>query len=206
MKKTSIIILSFFLILTGCTTILKLFYGLKDPEIENRESILEYCKKKGVNMENLATINSDDYYAKLANGIPEADIFNKRGEYIEYRQTDSSCNAGLFAFIPELHRDSVYRLTGKLNLNDEINKLRTLTGEQFVLRDTYDYDFYVIMYWARFIGRLNKDHINIWEQEASNNKNARIRVIKANVDIQEYYGDAGIEIYESMSKKFESTK
>ena len=186
--------------LTSCMPLLKMYYGLKNPEIENKESILKYCKKKGMNMTNLATINIDDYVSKL-NGVPDADIFNKRGEYIEYRQTDSSCNAGLFTFIPELHRDSVYQLTGKTNLNDEIKKMRTLTGEQYVLIDTSDYDFYVIMYWARFTGRLNKDHINIWEQEANKNKNAKIKVIKVNVDIQEYWGKPGIEIHEDINKK-----
>jgi len=186
--------------LTSCMPLLKMYYGVKNPKIENKESIIKYCKKKGMSMDNLATINLDDYVSKL-NGVPDVDIFNKKDDYIEYRQTDSSCNAGLFAFVPELHRDSVYRLTGKTNFNDEIKKLRTLTGEQFVLSDTSDYDFYVIMYWARFTGRLNKNHINIWEQEACNNINAKIKVIKVNVDIQEYWGKPGIEMYEDINKK-----
>jgi len=184
-------------------TIMKKWYGIKKPDIENKISILKYSKKKGIDTTDIVAINVDAYTSKL-NGIPDIDIFDKNGKYIEYRQTDSSCNAGLFSFIPELKPDGIYKLSEKTDLGTELKKIRTLTGESYIIKDKSNYDFFLIIYWAVFTGRLNKNHVLVWEQEASNNKNAKIKVIKVNVDIQECWGKAGTDLLESVNKKIKT--
>ena len=50
-------------------------------------------------------------------------------------------------------------------------------------------DFYVLIYWAVWTGKLNKDHVKIWEDAAKNNKNAKVKVIKVNMDFQEHWDE-----------------
>jgi len=38
-----------------------------------------------------------------------------------------------------------------------------------------------------WIGRLNKDHVKVWEADAKANMNCNIEIIKINMDIQEWW-------------------
>ncbi|MBK6522550.1 MAG: hypothetical protein IPG08_09530 [Sphingobacteriaceae bacterium] len=46
---------------------------------------------------NIVTVNSDAFLKELSGrSIPDVAVFDSNGNYIEYRVTDTSCNAGLF--------------------------------------------------------------------------------------------------------------
>ena len=183
-----IIVIVVFSVFTSCNFIITKWYGIKNPSIENEKHILKYCIKKGLDTSSIYSVNSADYINVLKNGgIPDIAIFDKHGQYIEYRQTDSSCNAGLFSFIPKLKSDSIYNKTGKTELKTELKKLRTLKGGKIPEFELESYDFYLLVYWNIWTGRLNKNHVKIWEQLANANKNAKIKVIKVNLDFQEYW-------------------
>jgi hypothetical protein len=185
-QKGALIILLFIFTLTSCNPILMKMYGIKNPDTESEKTILKFAKKKHLHTDNIVTVNSSDFLAMLKiKGIPEADIFDNNGQYIEYRPTDTSCNAGLFKFIPDLNRDGKYNKTGKTNLQIELNKLRDLKGSK--LQPLPSADFYVLIYWSVWTGKLNKDHVKIWEDYAYANKNANIRVLKVNLDYQEHW-------------------
>jgi hypothetical protein len=63
-------------------------------------------------------------------------------------------------------------------------------------------DFYVLIYWNVWTGKLNKDQEKVWEDAAQNNKNAKIKVIKVNLDLQEHWGaTAQNEIMGKLKKK-----
>lgn len=53
-------------------------------------------------------------------------------------------------------------------------------------------DLYVFIYWTRWIGKLNKDHVKIWEQQALNNSKTNIQVFKINMNFQEYWGEENL--------------
>ena len=98
-------ILAIFILLlnSSCQSILKKMYGVKDPEIENESTIIKTAIKYQLDTANIVTLNSK-YFVKELNGraIPNAAIYDNEGNYIEYRAADTSCNAGLFDFIPNL--------------------------------------------------------------------------------------------------------
>lgn len=48
--------------------------------------------------------------------------------------------------------------------------------------DPNDADFTVFLDWARFMGRLNVDHVRVWERQAAANPNADIAVYKITFD------------------------
>lgn len=188
----------------SCRPIMLKLYGIKDPDIENRKTILKKAKKFGLDTAGIVSVKSGNFLKTMkdAGGIPDAAIFDAKGDYIEYRATDTSCNAGLFGFIPDLKRDGSYNKTGKTSLSTELNKYNDLQGKSLDQANLKPADFYVLIYWSIWTGRLNKDHVKVWENLAKQNKQAHIEVIKVNLDFQEYWDKAERDqIIERMSKK-----
>lgn len=184
--KTNILLILSAIMLSGCNMVIKTMYGIKKPRIENKTSILKKADKLGLDTSNIVSVNGKDFlYVLKGKGIPDADIFDKNGRYIEYRLNDSSCNAGLFNFIPSLNVNTPYHQTDSNDLNTQLNKCRDLYGNH--LPPIEQADFYVLIYWTTWTGRLNKDHVKVWEEQANNNKQCRIKVIKVNLDFQEYW-------------------
>ncbi|WP_341904911.1 hypothetical protein [Fluviicola taffensis] len=185
MKKSFPFIAVFFFLMS-CNPIMMKIYGIKDPELENERTIKKRALKYELDTTNIVTVNSSDYLKMMkSKAIPDAAIFDSQGKYIEYRQTDTSCNAGLFQFIPDLNTDASYHKPDSANLQTEWVKFRDLKGNK--LKNADPADFYVFIYWAVWTGKLNKDHVKIWEDLAKNNKNCKIKVVKVNMDFQEYW-------------------
>lgn len=204
-KLKQLFVLTFMITLaSSCRPIMLKLYGIKNPDIENRKTVQKKAKKFGLDTANIVTVKSGNFLKAMkdAGGIPDAAIFNSEGEYIEYRSTDTSCNAGLFGFIPDLKRGGVYRKTGKTSLKAELSTWNDLSGKSFDQANLKPADFYVLIYWTVWTGRLNKDHVKVWENLAKDNKQARVEVIKVNLDFQEYWDKAERDlIMERMSKK-----
>jgi hypothetical protein len=200
MKKIAIILFSTFFFLS-CQPNLKKIYGIKDPEIESEKTILKAAKKYKLDSTNILTVNSKDFlYVLNGQSIPDAAIYDKNGKYIEYRQTDTSCNAGLFQFIPSLNLTDLYNQPDSSDLKSELKKYRDLKGNDLKILESAD--FYVIIYWAVWTGKLNKDHVKIWEDLAKENKNTKIKVLKVNLDLQSWWNkQERDEIIKILSKK-----
>lgn len=181
-----LIALSFVVLLTGCQAVMKKMYGIKNPDIENESSILKKAKKYDLRTDNIVTVNVDDFPATLGGqGIPDCSIYDKNGRYIEYRQADTSCNAGLFGFIPALNLGTIYNQPDTVTLQEEFKKYRDLKGNAVVMPG--DADFYVLIYWTVWSGKLNEDHVKVWEDLAAQNQKAKVKVVKVNLDLQEYW-------------------
>ena len=185
MKK--IILLSLTAItLSSCNPIIKKLYGIKQPDIENRESITKKANKFGLDTTNIVSVSSADFpYIMKRVSVPNASIYDAKGKYVEYRLTDTSCNKGLFDFIPNLNLTTAYNKPDSLSLQQQWPKYRDLNGNKLALPEPAD--FYVLIYWNVWTGKLNRDHVKIWEDLARANKNCRVKVIKVNLDIQDYW-------------------
>lgn len=172
--------------LNSCKPIMMKMYGIKNPDVENEKSIIKKATKYGIDNSTIVTVNSNDFL-KVLNGqsIPDAGIYDKNGKYIEYRQTDTSCNAGLFNFISALNLNDKYNQPDRADLNTELNKFRDLKGNK--LNKIEDADFYLLIYWTVWTGKLNKNHVKKWQDLAYNNKNCKVKVIMVNLDMQEYW-------------------
>ena len=198
MKKTLLIFS--LLLLASCQPIMKAIYGIKKPDIENQESITKKALKFGLDTSNIVSVTSKDFpYVLKSTSIPNAAIYDSKGKYIEYRQTDTSCNAGLFDFIPKLNVSGAYNKPDSSSLAEEWSKFRDLKGNEMTLPNNAD--FYLLIYWNVWTGKLNKDHVKIWEDLARENKNCKIKVIKVNLDIQEYWDLKEKEMYRRAMRK-----
>jgi hypothetical protein len=200
MKNILPLVFSLF-ILVGCQPIMMKLYGIKDPDIENEKSITKKALKYNLDTSNIVTVNSKEFLHVLnEQSIPDGAIYDRYGKYIEYRKADTSCNAGLFQFIPSLNLNEKYNQPDSTNLKTELNKFRDLKGH--ILKQSESADFYLLIYWTTWTGKLNTDHVKIWEELAHDNKNCKIKVIKVNLDIQEYWDEQERnKIIKAMSKK-----
>lgn len=186
MKPLLLLVLSF-LMLQSCKTIMMKMYGIKNPGIENEQTIKKSALKYDLDTTNIVTTADQKVASDFsAYGIPNAAIYDRNGKYIEYRQTDTSCNAGLFQFIPDLNPANSYSMPDSTDLKGELAKFRDFKGK--ALGEVEKADFYVLIYCAVWTGKLNKDHVKIWEDLAKNNKNCKVKVIKVNLDFQEHWG------------------
>jgi hypothetical protein len=171
------------LLFSSCTKLIFVLYGVKNPAIESEKSIRKSARKHQLDTADIITVRCAHYLREVkGKGIPNASVFDAQGNYIEYRSNDTACNAGLFDFIPKLSVQNTYNKTGETTLQKELAKYTRLNGDSVYMPQTAD--FYVLIYWTVWSGRLNKDHVKIWEDLAKQNKTARVKVIKANLDLQ----------------------
>lgn len=189
------------LLFVSCQPVMMKLYGIKDPEIENEKTIKKSALKHGLDTTNIVTLNAENFlYVLNGRSIPDCSIYNSKGDYIEYRSSDTACNAGLFEFIPNLNTEGKYHLPDSLNLQGQMKKFLGLTGKK--LKDPKPADFYILIYWTAWTGKLNRDHVKIWENLAKSNTNCKIEVIKVNLDLQEHWpSNSRDEIIQILDKK-----
>ncbi len=70
--------------------------------------------------------------------------------------------------------------------------LHDLEGNRFV-GEKGNEDFHVFIYWAKFTGKLNDDHVKVWGKQALENKKSNIKVYKVNMDFQEHWGEENLK-------------
>lgn len=164
--------------------------GAKKPKKENENSLTKYLEKKGLRTDNLYALDITDYQYldRIVDGAPDIMIFSSDGKLIKYKP-DTSCNASAFGFLETVNPNMKFDYIDSVNFDDCFSRLKDLKGNPVVIKKSENTDFYLIIFWARFIGRLNKDHVKIWEEQALNNTNAKIKVFKVNKDMQEWWDD-----------------
>jgi len=186
MKKSHILLLIFAILLSSCRPVMMKYYGIKKPRIENEQSLIRKDKRFGFGTNNIVSSNSDNFLHILnGQGIPDAKIYAKFGNYIEFKSNDSACNAELSEFIQNLHKDTIYKTSEYPNFFEEYSKYRDLKGND--LPKPNSADFYIVIFWTAWTGRLNKTHVKIGEELAKENKNCEIEVLKLNLDIQNHW-------------------
>lgn len=132
--------------------------------------------------------------------MPDVLIFDKSGAYIPYGE-EWACNAGAFNFIEELRADSSYASREGKRIDAAMEGLCDLKGNPIMLPSGGQDDFTIFIYWTAYSGKLNKDHVLVWEQQAKNNKQAKIKIVKVNMDIQEHWGEETLRKINNKKKK-----
>lgn len=189
--SVSIVVIVLFVFSQTYGSIIKLLWGIHEPRVETTASILKAASRYELNKGSIVTVSPDGFSTIMNDfhhGIPEGMIFDRQGQYIEYKLTDSACNAGLFGFIPSLNAAKKYNSKSELTLNREMAMLRTIEGAALPAGyiDTTA-DFYLLISWASFTGRLNKDHVKKWQELAKSNAKAKLQVVLVNVDVQQWW-------------------
>jgi len=191
--------------LSGCTAIAKKMYGIKKPKVETKQSVFTYANSVGLDTSAIVTVDTTHYLnilKRIQGSMPEAEIFGANGDNLSYKKEMQDCNAGLFSFIPGLKRDTTYNKKDDFKLKDQLNGLRDLNGNKLNVMDTNAPEYYLFIYWVKWMGKLNKNHVGEWERLARSNKNVRIKVFEVNLDFQNWWSENFRQkIISVMSKK-----
>ncbi len=176
------------LVLSSCGFAIKTFYGARNPKVETEKSLHKYLVKKKINTDNIYAVDFNDFVSivNIIKAVPEIMVFSSNNKLIKYKE-DTACNANAFSYIENLSEDMEFQYVDSITLDDYLSKLKDFSGNSVTINKTDDTDFYLFIFWTRYTGRLNKNHVKVWEEQANNNSKAKIRVLKVNLDQQEWW-------------------
>lgn len=184
-KITTVLIILFSITLSSCQTIAKKMYGIKKPQVETVESVEEYLSSINLQSDNNFYCKNFVTYKtvlkEFENSLPEAVLFNSEGKKLIYKKNNQDCNAGLFETIPGLTINSKLQLVDSINISTFIAYLVDRNDSSIIAFPKADYHLFIN--WAKYMGKLNKDHVKVWEELANKNQNSKIKVYKINMDI-----------------------
>jgi len=190
MKKQLFLLLTMILLIEGqsCKSILLKSKGITSPRLETVQSIQTYISNKLPGTSNHLFIARDSTAVfKLYNmieGFPSVDFFTKDGELIDYN-VNISCTARADYFAAHMRRDTIYKTNPKYILADILSNLKGATENDVFPPDGSD--FYLLVYWAKYFGSLNKNAFEI-SKTLQKNKLVSVRVILVNLDFQTAWG------------------
>lgn len=184
MKLIVILVVIFF---SSCQPVVKLLIGIRQPKLEDKESLSHYLNKKNMAIDNILVYDDSSFFKHKVNDIadlPEIRVFNKQGILIYYKDTASTCTGPAEEFTKSICSAKDLNSNSSWNITTELKKLVTLDNNPVVLSGDDSTDFYVFIYWARYIGRLNKIKVREWERNLSQVNGCKVWVAKVNMDSQ----------------------
>ena len=184
MKKS--LLIAVILMFVSCKSLIRSAYGITEPKSENKESLTSYLNSKKISTDNILLANSETNYVEYLKdfgSIPEALLFDSNGDPLSYKNESQDCNAGLFSTIPELNSNTKLKQIEGKKLSEFVENLIDFNGNK--ITNLPEADFYMFISWAKFTGKLNKDHVKVWEELAEQNKSVKIKVFKVNMDFKD---------------------
>ena len=178
--------------LNGCVPVIKIINGFHHPKPEDKESLIHYLKKKNINADNILVYSDSINYKKKFHeirSVPEMQVFNADGTLIYYRDTAAGCSAPAYEFTTMICSAGDLMSNPSKTITLETKNLLTLDNKPFVISKDGNYDFYVFIYWARFLGRLNKVKTKVWENNLKNVKGCKVLVYKVDMDWQKKWNE-----------------
>lgn len=192
-KAFSIVIIS---TLFGCQSMVFLFYGIKKPKPVSSNTIIQNAKKYGIDTSRLYTIRSEYYpeVVKQVGTFPNIHIYDREGKLYQYWNTPDDCKANAASFLIDLGSNSNYKFLADSSFFRFQVQLENLSHLPFSLNHLPDADFYGVVFWGTFLGRLNREYVEHWIQVSEENKKADIHLIFVSCDMRkdwkkEYWRD-----------------
>ena len=154
MKKL-LFILTTIILLTGCTPVLKIAYGIKNPQLTTTEKTKDFLNKKNIEGKDIYFKNAK-YFAKTANAslIPGAIFYNKNGQEVVFRNTSKECTNDITLFIENISTINTLPTKEGLNLNELLQYVVDSNGNSITVDK--DADAIVFINWSTYMGKLNK--------------------------------------------------
>lgn len=190
-NKTKILLqLLILLSLNSCKTVMMKYYGASDPKLETNTTIEKYLHKKKIDESDLFKVKSFKSFLAFSTNVmtPNGFFYNKNGYFIDYNQTPKMCNADVGKFILDLKNINQEESKTK-NLKEVIQYLCDKNGNDLKFEEGYD--VYVLITWAKFVGKLNKEKSFEWLDiiKKTDFDGLKVKYYLVNVDIQENWTD-----------------
>lgn len=184
----------------SCNSLKKKILGFENPKLEDFKSVRNYAKDNFGEENDVWVFNEIE---EMAGGlsqsffIPDARFYNQEGYFVNYKKSPEECNAKIGTFMKEFNALSTTNDSTDLVSNFSGKLINTRTKELFTI-DNFDknLDGYIFIFWAKYIGKLNKSKTLNWINAYRNIKNSgnNFQLILVNADFLEEWGLTQMEI------------
>ena len=191
MKKT-IILLSCVVIISfaSCSRLWLFFTGGHLPQQEDQSSITDYAIRTGMRVDNLYVFKDsaalNNFYRTMEK-LPDIGFYH-RNTFLMNVKTKEDCHKTIEMIIDSLNRQTDYALYSLHRFTDLVSVICHPDGSPVRPEDTARADFNVVLYWATYLGKINKRNTLVWEEKLyEKGKELGINVLKVNCDYQEVW-------------------
>ena len=185
--KNLIIILCYLLISSGCIPITKKIYGIKNPDFESHEKILNFQEHIGFGDIPYLGLKPECWRDNQLFSMVDMFIFNAEGKYIPYRDTAKLyCNGPAEFFLSALNSETDYYISNEFTLSTFMERLENPQCQPLAFENSNEIDFYIFMTYSTFSGKkIYKDKSTIWLDSLQNNKQIRFKLYMVNEDLKD---------------------
>lgn len=176
----------------GCKPLLIWNEGVKQPALEDHTRLKKFLAKYHIDtLEILCFKDTAALHRFYTSDIrlPDARFFNRHQQLVDYRDSPKDCNGKVSVFLEKI---------------DSIDKRPPIAGQTLghYLQDiVYEkdqtpfavppktYDTYLVIYWAKYLGKLNKRKVFDWTTltNEAQQRGVKIRVLLINADYQRFW-------------------
>jgi hypothetical protein len=187
-----IIVFIFFMLSSGCRLILIKIEGLKQPKIETHLSLSKFLLVSRVDTSEILcfrdTFLLNNYYITGV-GSPDVRFFNREKKLVDYRSPESACNAKVSKFIEKVDSINTFTPVPGKSLDEYLKGLVVVRNAREFKLEEQEYEAYMIVYWAKYLGNVTKSHISEWQETVNkvNKDRKKIRMILVNLDYQSFW-------------------
>jgi hypothetical protein len=198
MKKLTIIFVFISILFnTSCKSIIMRIAGVREPQIESKASIYKFLmemKQDTIDVYALDTtlferMKGDSFKPGMSKGFRPVQIkvYDKNSSPV---MQWSSCEGFLkdlkpFDSVPPKNHNG---LNTTLNLEGDLAQYFTMDGLPAKIVASPGYDFYILIYFAKFFPKLSKESFHQVDNYKLKHPELKIKTYKINVDVQEFWG------------------
>ena len=173
----------------ACARLAMIKEGVKQPRMEDYASLTSFLLKMGIDTSEMLCFKDtsalNHFYTQNI-GIPDSRFFNQHQDLVDYRQSPQDCNGMVAVFLEHIETIKTKEPIANHPIGNYLQELVYVTNQEPFHLEPGAYDLYLIIYWAKYLGKINKHKVFDWLSlvEAAQKRNIRIRVIKIDADYQ----------------------
>lgn len=191
MKKSIFLLTAILaLLLQSCRPVQSVFLGIRDPKVKSEKQLLKYATRKGLQTDNNFSLRDsltfEKYFYTITSGKSSmAVVYDREGEML-YRYDTTGCPGPYLQYLQSICTNKQETQADSL-FTDRMNDLVPFSATTNKVINTGDYDYTIVLYWARFLGMMNKKHARNYEQILQQNHGCKIQYIKVSLDPRDFW-------------------
>lgn len=178
------------LFLQSCRPVQSVFLGIRNPKVKTEKQLLKYASRKGLQTDNNFSLRDsltlEKYlYTVLSGKSSMAVVYDREGKML-YRYDTTGCPGPYMQYLQSICANKQETQSDSL-FTDRMNDLVPFSATTNKVINTGDYDYTIVLYWARFLGMMNKKHARNYEQILQQNHGCKIQYIKVSLDPRDFW-------------------
>lgn len=190
-------------LVSSCKPVLYTVYGIKKPDPVSTAYIVKKANRLNLETYTLYGIRPEKYPLVInrISTLPNVVIYDKHHRALNWKKTEDACKAGVADFIAQLNGDSNANFTSDTTFREAEKELVELhTGTPLALQELPEADYYVFVYWATFLGRLNREYLTDWLAATRQNSQASFHFVFVTGDLRKEWGEEYWKTWERPEK------